>query len=370
MEEFTFGVPKEETKEIEQLLDIKAPTQEQIQLTEAQTNAISGLKDQIDINDALGVMNYGAAEQKRLSEFSDQALVKVKSSELGDVGKIINELVVELESFTPEESEGVLTKLFKRGKNKINTMLIRFEDVNANVERIINNLEAHYVTLTNDILSLEEMSEANKLFYQKLSVYVEASQAKIVELKATTLPELQQKAQDQDQENLNNLSDFSDKLTQFEKKVHDLDMTKMISQQMATQIRVIQNANKAMAYKIQSTLTNTIPMWKQQMVIALSAQHTLSAIEADNAVSDITNELFKRNAEKIHHVSTQAAESAERSIVDIDTLKEVNTQTILALKDIQTIRVKGAENRQYAQGEMAKMRAELATALIDASAGK
>ncbi|MBP2098866.1 toxic anion resistance protein [Enterococcus rivorum] len=367
MEEFTFGTPKEESKEIEQLLEVNTQTVEEIQLTDSQVEAITSLKEQIDINDVLGVMNYGGVEQKKLSEFSDQALVKVKSNELGDVGKIINELVTELESFSPEESDNMFIKLFKRGKNKVNSMLIQFEDVNSNVARIVNNLEAHYVTLTNDIISLEEMSEANKLFYQKLSVYVEAGQEKISELKLTTLPELQQKAQSQEQESLNALSDFSDKLVQFEKKVHDLDMTKMISQQMATQIRIIQNSNKAMAYKIQSTMNNTIPMWKQQMVIALSAQHTLSAIEADNAVSDITNDLFKKNAEKIHHVSTKAAESSEKSIVDIETLKEVNGQTILALKDIQQIREKGIENRQLAQEEMAKMRTELAQALIDVS---
>ncbi|MGC6770122.1 toxic anion resistance protein [Enterococcus sp. LJL51] len=364
MDEFTFGAPQEETKEIEQLLEIEIK-QPEIQLTEAQVEAIDKLKDQIDINNVMGVMTYGAKEQSRLSEFSDQALDKVKSHELGDVGKIINELVIELESFDPDENDGFLTKLFKRGKNKIETMMIRFEDVNANVSRILNNLEGHYLTITNDILTLEEMSEANKLFYQNLSVYVAAGQAKIIELKGTTLPELQNKAAGQNQEDLNNLSEFSDKLTQFEKKVHDLDMTKMISQQLATQIRVIQNANKAMAYKIQSTMTNTIPMWKQQMTIALSAQHTLSAIEADNAVSDITNELFKKNAEKIHHVSTQAAESSEKSIVDIETLNEVNTQTIAALKDIQVIREKGAANRKHAQEEMLRMRTELANALID-----
>lgn len=365
MEEFTFGASTDEAKKIDELLDINTQQPEQITLTTAQTQAITGLKDQIDINDVMGVMTYGSKEQSRLSEFSEQALEKVKSHELGDVGKIINELVVELESFNPEENDGFLTKLFKRGKNKIDTMMIRFEDVNANVSRIVNNLEGHYLTMTNDIISLEEMAEANKTFYQNLSVYVEAGQTKIGELKGTTLPELQRKAASQNQEDLNNLSEFSDKLTQFEKKVHDLDMTKMISQQMATQIRVIQNANKAMAYKIQSTMTNTIPMWKQQMVIALSAQHTLSAIEADNAVSDITNELFKKNAEKIHHVSTQAAEASEKSIVDIDTLEQVNAQTIAALQDIQGIREKGAANRQHAQEELLKMRTELANALID-----
>lgn len=365
-EEFTFGASDTaEEQKIEQMLTYDDKKLETIQLTDSQVQAITDLKGKIDISDTMGVMTYGAKEQARLSDFSEQTLVKVKSHELGDVGKIINELVVELESFDPDESDSFIGKLFKKGKNKINTMLIKFEDVNANVQRIVNNLESHYVTLTNDIMSLEELAQENKLFFQKLSVYVEAGKLKIEELRQTALPELQQKAQSQNQEDLNNLSEFNDQLVQFEKKVHDLDMTKMISQQMATQIRIVQNANKAMAYKIQSTMTNTIPMWKQQMVIALSSQHTLSAIEADNAVSEITNELFRKNAEKIHHVSSQAAESSEKSIVDIETLRQVNQQTISALKDIQTIRDKGAANRQHAQEELLKMRTELANALIE-----
>lgn len=209
------------------------------------------------------------------------------------------------------------------------------------------------------------MNEENKLFYQRLSVYVEAGKHKIEELQTVTLPTLQKRAESMDPEDLNTLSDVTDKLHHFEKKIHDLDITRIISQQMATQIRIIQNANKAMAYKIQSTMKNTIPLWKQQMVIALSTNHTLSAIQADNAIADITNDIFTKNAENVKHVAKQTVKAVERSDVDIVTLKQVNNETVSALKEIQAIQDKSEANRIYAQDELLKMRTELTDALLD-----
>lgn len=336
-------------------------------LTAEEQKVVDDFSSKIDIQNSSLVLQYGAAAQKKIANFSDTALENVRTTELGEVGKDIVDLVTELKSFdiSDEEKGGIFGFLKKQG-NKITKLKAKYDDVEVNVNKIVNTLESHQVQLMKDIVILDKLYETNLSYHKELTMYILAGKKKLELERATTLPELQAKAKRTGtSEDAQAANDFAQRCDAFEKKIYDLELTRMVSIQMAPQIRMVQNNNRIMAEKIQSTLVNTIPLWKSQMVLCMGIAHSQDAIASQNAVTNMTNDLLKRNAETLKMSTIETAKASERGIVDMETLKYTNQSLITTLDEVMKIQEEGKTKRREAEQELVKIEEELKTKLLE-----
>ena len=333
-------------------------------LTEEERRMVDTFAGQIDLTNSAMVLQYGAGTQKKMADFSESALENVRSKDLGEVGDLLTGVVTELKSFDEEEEKG-LFGIFKKASNKIESMKAKYAKAEANVNEIVKVLEKHQVQLMKDTALLDKMYELNLTYFKELSMYILAGKKKLEEVRGTQLAELTQKAQLSGlPEDAQAARDLESMCLRFEKKIHDLELTRMISIQTAPQIRLVQNNDTQMVEKIQSTIVNTIPLWKSQMVLALGVEHSAQAVEAQRKVTDMTNELLKKNAEKLKMATVETAKAYERGIVDIETLKTTNESLISTLDEVMNIQREGREKRQAVEAELRNMEAELKNKLL------
>ena len=336
-------------------------------LTEAEAKAVADLSEKIDISNSKIVLYYGTACQKEIASFSDAALQNIRTKDLGEVGDMIVSLVGELRGFNAdtEESKGFLG-LFKKPASSIAKLQARYAEAETNVSKITNVLEDHQNTLLKDIVMLDKMYDENLEYFKKLTMYIIAGKKRLDLERSTTLVDLKKKAEESGlAEDAQAANDYANLCDRFEKKLYDLELTRNISVQMAPQIRLIQNGDTLMVEKIQSTIINTIPLWKNQMVLALGIAHSKEAMEAQSAVSNLTNELLKKNAETMKQGSIEIAVESERGIVDIETVKETNQKLIETLDEVLKIQAEGRQKRQDAENELGHIEAELKEKLLE-----
>ena len=333
-------------------------------LTPEEQQMVDAFAAKIDVENTAQILQYGAGTQKKMADFSDAALANVRTQDLGEVGDLITSVVGELQGFDAEEEKGFLG-FFRKQANKLENMKNKYAKAEVNVEKIGNALQQHQVRLLKDSALLDKMYEQNLAYFKELSMYILAGKKKLQEVREGKLKDLEAVAQRTGlAEDAQAARDLSDKCNRFEKKIHDLELTRMISIQTAPQIRMIQNNDNVMVEKIQTTLVNTIPLWKNQMVLALGIAHSTEAAQAQRQVNDVTNALLKQNAEKLHMASVETAKEAERGIVDIETLKKTNADLIATLDDVMKIQADGRAKRLAAEAEMAKMENDLKVKLL------
>ena len=335
--------------------------------TEEEQKMIDEFSKQIDILDTKLVFSYGAAAQQNISQFSDAALKNVQTKDLDEVGDMIANLVVELKGFdaAEEESKG-LFGFFQRQSNNVASMKARYDKAEVNVNKICEGLEKHQIQLLRDIALLDKLYDQNLTYFKELSMYIAAGKKRLESFRAEELKAAYDKAKASGlPEDAQAAKDMSDKADRFEKKLYDLELTRNISLQMAPQIRLIQSSNQLMAEKIQTSLVNTIPLWKSQMVLALGVAHTQEAMEAQRSVTNLTNELLRKNAEKLHMATVETARESERGIVDIETLKQTNKMLIDTMDEVLTIQQQGREKRRNAEAELATIEGELREKLLE-----
>jgi uncharacterized protein YaaN involved in tellurite resistance len=338
------------------------------QLSAEELKQVEDFSKQIDISNTTGIMNYGVGTQKKLADFSEKAIDNVRTKDMGQVGDMITDLVTQLKNFEVAEDEKGLKALFKKSANRIEGMKAKYSKVETNVETIANELERHQVTLMKDVELLDRMYDLNLNYYKELTMYILAGKKRLEEERNTTLVELQKKAEASGlPEDAEKAKDFANKCDRFEKKIYDLELTRNISMQMAPQIRLIQNNDTMMSEKIQSTLVNTIPLWKSQMVIAIGLNHSTEAAKAQKDVTDMTNELLKKNAEALKIATVASAKEAERGIVDIETLTHTNQTLIDTLNEVVQIQADGRTKRAEAEKELSRIETEMHNKLIELS---
>ena len=334
-------------------------------LSAEEREMVDAFAQQIDLDDSTAILQYGAGTQKKMADFSSDALEKVKAKDLGEVGDLLTGVVTELKGFDTSEEKG-LFGFFKKGKNKIEALKARYSKVEANVESICKILEGHQVQLLKDIAVLDKMYDANMTYFKELTMYILAGKKKLAEINAGQLPQLVQKAQASGlPEDAQAAKDLESKCGRFEKKLHDLELTRTISIQTAPQIRMVQGNNTLMVEKIQSTLVNTIPLWKSQMVLALGVAHSGEAVRAQREVTDMTNELLRKNAETLKMATIETAKETERGIVDIETLQQTNQSLISTLDEVMQIQQEGRQKRAEAETELRRMENELKAKLLE-----
>ena len=345
---------------------VQADTASVQQFSEEEQQMIDAFSKQIDITDANLVFSYGAAAQQNISQFSDAALKNVRTKELGEVGDAIADLVTELRGFDADEEESKgLFGFFKKQRDNVSTMKAKFDETEVNVNRIVEALEGHQVQLLKDIAMLDRLYDQNLTYFKELSMYIVAGKKRLEAFRANEVKAAFDKAEASGlPEDAQAAKDLSDKADRFEKKLYDLELTRNISIQMAPQIRMIQSSNQLMAEKIQTSIVNTIPLWKNQMVMALGIAHTQKAMEAQRSVTDLTNELLRKNAEKLHMASVETAREAERGIIDIETLKHTNKMLIDTMDEVLNIQQTGREKRRAAEQELATIETELRQKLL------
>ena len=352
--------PEAEKKEVE---PVKV---DESMLTEQEKKAVDDFAKKIDIKDTNLVLNYGVAAQKSVATFSENALSSVRNKDLGEVGETLSNLVVEVKGFGQEEEKKGLAGLFRKQKDKLELMRAQYGKAETSVNRIVSELEKHQVTLMKDIAMLDQMYELNLKYYKELTMYIIAGKKRLAEVRSGELEELRKKAEASGlAEDAQAYNDYAQKCDRFEKKLHDLELTRMVSLQMGPQTRLLQNNDTLMVEKIQSSLVNTIPLWKSQMVLALGIAHSTEAAQAQRQVTDLTNELLKKNAEALHLASTETARESERGIVDIETLKQTNQELIATLDDVMNIQKEGRAKRAQAELEMRKMEEDLKNKLLE-----
>ena len=341
------------------------PPMDETILTEEERKMVDEFAKQIDLTNSGLVLQYGAGTQKKMADFSESALENVKSKDLGEVGELLSGVVKELKSFDEEEEKGFFG-IFKKASNKIESMKVKYAKAETNVNEIVKVLESHQVQMLKDVALLDKMYELNLTYFKELSMYILAGKKKLEEARSTQLAELMAKAERTGlPEDAQAAKDFDAMCNRFEKKLHDLELTRMISIQTAPQIRLVQNNDTLMVEKIQSTIVNTIPLWKSQMVLALGVEHSTQAAAAQRQVTDMTNELLRKNAEKLKIATTETAKESERGIVDIETLKATNETLISTLDEVMAIQKEGREKRQAAEAELKVMEQDLKTKLLE-----
>lgn len=357
--------PVEEEKVEEKEVPIERPELEK--LSPAEQAAVKEFSEKIDVLNTEQVMNYGSAAQKNITEFSDAALKTVRTKDLGEVGEQLGNLVVELKGFNyePEEKKGFLG-IFKKTQQNIAALKAQYDKAEVNVDKIVEALENHEITLMKDISMMDKMYERNQEYMKELTMYIIAGKLKIQNLREVELPKLQEKARESGlPEDAQAANDFANMIGRFEKKIHDLELTRTISVQMSPQIRMVQNNDTLMAEKIHSSIVNTIPLWKNQMVMALSLYHSEQAMKAQREVTNVTNDLLIKNAEALHQGSVSVAEESERGIVDIETLKKTNMELIKTLDEVRQIQDDGRARRTAAEEELGRIEGELKQKLLE-----
>ncbi len=338
-------------------------------LNEEEKQMVEEFSKQIDLKNSNMILQYGAGAQKKMADFSEKALDNVKTQDLGEVGELLGSVVMELKSFDAEEERGILG-FFKKTSNKISAMKTKYAKAESNINHICQVLEGHQVQLMKDAATLDKMYELNKTYFKELSMYIMAGKKKLDEVRQVELARLLTKAQNSGlPEDAQEARDLDEMCNRFEKKLHDLELTRMISIQTAPQIRLVQNNDTLMVEKIQSTLVNTIPLWKSQMVLALGVEHSTQAAAAQRQVTDMTNELLRRNAATLKTATLETAKESERGIVDMETLKATNESLISTLDEVMRIQQEGRQKRQEAEAEMSRMENELKGKLLQLSAG-
>lgn len=335
-------------------------------LTEEEKKMVDDFASQIDLNNSNMIIQFGAGSQKKVADFSETALNSVKTKDLGEVGDMLTDVVTELKGFdVNEEEKGGILGFFKRSTNKLATLKTKYEKAEVNVNKICKALEGHQVQLLKDIATLDKMYELNKVYFKELSMYILAGKKKLAQVEQTELPALRKKAEETGlPEDAQAANDLANLCNRFEKKIHDLELTRMISIQMAPQIRLVQSNDTMMTEKIQSTLVNTIPLWKSQMVLALGITHSKEAAKAQREVTDMTNELLKKNAETLKMATVETAKESERGIVDIETLRTTNESLISTLDEVLRIQEEGRQKRKEAEVELNRIETELKSKLL------
>jgi uncharacterized protein YaaN involved in tellurite resistance len=353
------AAPETEKKEVE---PVKV---DESMLTEQEKKAVDDFAKKIDIKDTNLVLNYGVAAQKSVATFSENALSSVRNKDLGEVGETLSNLVVEVKGFGQEEKKG-FAGLFHKQKDKLELMRAQYGKAETSVNRIVSELEKHQVTLMKDIAMLDQMYELNLKYYKELTMYIIAGKKRLAEVRSGELEELRKKAEASGlAEDAQAYNDYAQKCERFEKKLHDLELTRMVSLQMGPQTRLLQNNDTLMVEKIQSSLVNTIPLWKSQMVLALGMEHSRQATAAQSAVTETTNELLKKNADMLKMGTIATAKEAERSIVDIETLQHTNEQLVSTLDEVVNIQREGAQKRKEAEVELGRIEGELKQKLME-----
>ena len=347
----------------------KAEVLDDSMLSEEEKKQVDAFVTQIDLNNSSAILQYGVGTQKKMADFSEKALSNVRTKDMGEVGNMIAGLVTELKSFdAPEESKGLLG-IFKKGGNKLTAMKAKYSKVETNVNEIVEVLEKHQVQLLKDIDVLDRMYQMNLSYFKELSMYILAGKKKLQQVRENDLVQLQQKAQASGKpEDAQAAKDLSDLCDRFEKKLYDLELTRTVSIQTGPQIRMVQSSDTLMAEKIQSTIVNTIPLWKSQMVIAIGVEHSAQAAKAQREVTDMTNELLKKNADALKIAAVESAKESERGIVDMETLKHTNETLISTLDEVLNIQKDGKEKRQAAEAELADMEQQLKNKLLEMAA--
>ena len=339
---------------------------EQTILTPEEQQMVDSFAQKIDIENTNQILQYGAGTQKKMADFSDAALENVRTQDLGEVGELITQVVGELRDFDATEEEKGFLGFFKKQGNKIENMKNRYAKAEVNVQKITTSLQDHQMRLMKDSAVLEKMYAQNLNYYKELTMYILAGKQKLQEVREGKLRDLEAKAAASGlPEDAQEAKDLDSKCNRFEKKLHDLELTRTISLQTAPQIRLVQNNDTLMVEKIQTTIVNTIPLWKSQMVLALGIAHSTEAAQAQRQVTDLTNELLKKNAQALHLASTETAQESERGIVDIETLKQTNQELISTLDDVMKIQKEGRIKRQQAEVEMRRMEDELKNKLLE-----
>lgn len=364
------GAQKEE--QAEETVVEKNPIDE-ANLSEVERQTVNEFSSKIDIMESNTVLQYGSAAQKKVSDFSDTALNNVRTKDLGEIGTLLSDLVVELKEYDANETEkkGFFASLFDKGGDSVTKFKAKYDKAEANVEKVAKMLEDHQITLLKDIALLDELYARNQQNTKELTMYILAGKKRVNEIRENELPELTKKAKESGlPEDAQAANDLEQACVRFEKKLYDLELTRQISIQMAPQIRLVQNNDTLMTEKIQSTLVNTIPLWKNQIVLALGISHSKEAMEAQREVTDMTNTLLKKNAETLHQATVDTAKESERGIVDLETLQHTNEQLISTLEEVQQIQKDGREKRAQAEQELAKIENELTNKLLEINAEK
>ena len=346
---------------------VQADTLQMQNFSEAEQKMIDDFSKQIDVKDSNLVFSYGASAQQNISQFSDAALKNVRTKDLDEVGDMISNLVVELKSFdTDGEEKGGLFGLFKKKAKSIELMKAQYDRTEINVNKITEGLEQHQIQLLKDIAMLDKLYDQNLSYFKELSMYIVAGKKRLEDFRANEVQAARAKAEASKlPEDAQAAKDLAEKADRFEKKLYDLELTRNISIQMAPQIRLIQSSNQMMAEKIQTSIVNTIPLWKSQMVLALGLAHTENAMKAQRAVTDLTNDLLVKNAEKLHMATVESAKEAERGIVDIETLTKTNKMLIDTMDEVLTIQQQGHEKRLAAEQELANIEGELRAKILE-----
>ena len=350
---------------VQKARDAQAIQLDESQLTEAERKTVNDFAEKIDITDSSVVLQYGAAAQKNIAGFSENALNNVRTKDLGEVGQALSSLVVELKTFGQPEKSGIFG-LFQKKKNDAMALKASYDKAEVNVDKITSILEGHQVTLMKDIAMLDQMYDLNTKYYKELTMYILAGKKALNKARTETLEELRKKAAETGaQEDAQKYNDYANLCNRFEKKIHDLELTRMISIQMGPQTRLIQNNDTLMLEKIQSSLVNTIPLWKSQMVLALGLEHGRQATAAQTAVTNMTNDLLKKNADMLKMGTIETAKEAERSVVSIETLQHTNQQLISTLDEVMKIQTEGAQKRKEAEAELGRIEGELKQKLLE-----
>ncbi len=364
--ELTFQPFGEEVSDVTIKEKVEEEIIDEIQLTEEEKKMVDQFVDKIEISNSNSILQYGVGAQKKISDFSQSALNDVRTKDLGEIGEILSSVVSELKNFEDSEDKKGIFGFFKKGKDKISQMKINYENVESNINNMCNVLEKHQIQLLKDIAMLDKMYEINKVYFKELYMYILAGKKKLQKLESEEIPKLKEKASKSgNPQDAQELNDFVALCNRFEKKIHDLELTKMISLQMAPQIRLIQNNDSLMVEKIQSTIINTIPLWKNQMVLSLGVAHATDAARVQREVTDMTNELLRKNAEILKTSTIETAKESERGIVDIETLKATNESLISTLDEILNIQTEGRQKRREAEIELRKIEEQLKDKLIN-----
>ena len=344
--------------------EVKPVFEEEKYLTEEELAQVEQFTKQIDLKDSTSILQYGAGVQKKMADFSEGTLEKVRAKDMGEIGDLLTGVVAELKGFEEEEAKGI-KGFFKKKASKAEIMKLRYDKAEASIEKICKTLEGHQIQLLKDSALLDQLYELNKVYFAELNMYILAGKKKLEQVRTEELPALRAKAaasgMSSDAQDVNDLEALCNR---FEKKIHDLELTRMVSLQMAPQIRMVQSSDITMSEKIQSTLVNTIPLWKSQMVIALGVEHSRKAAEAQSQVSDLTNELLKKNAEKLKMATLETAKESERGIVDMETLIATNESLISTIDEVMKIQDEGRMKRREAEAKLTEMEEELKQKLL------
>ena len=340
----------------------------EVVLTPEEQKMVDDFAAQIDLTNTQLVLQYGAGSQKKIADFSETALTNVRTKDMGEIGELLTTVVSELKNFEEDEDTKGFLGLFKKSSNKLANMKAKYDKAEANINRVCEAMEAHQITLLKDVAMLDKMYDLNLNYFKELSMYILAGKQKLEQAKNVELPELLAKAEQSGlPEDTQKAKDFSEMINRFEKKIYDLELSRTVSLQMAPQIRLIQNNDTVMSDKIQSTLVNTIPLWKSQMVIAIGVNHATEAAAAQREVSDMTNTLLKKNADQLKIATVETAKESERGIIDIETLQATNQTLISTLDEVMKIQTEGREKRAAAEAELQKIEAEMREKLIEMS---